>query len=112
MTMSAPDFHNDPLDRLIGRAIRERSDELPEAFATQTAAFVETEARRSSDRVEFWLERGLIAALIVAVGVTLFVTAGPALNALASSASAGWIYTGAICLGVSMVVQRWCLLRG
>jgi hypothetical protein len=54
----------------------------------------------------------LIAALIVAVGVTLFVTAGPALNALASSASAGWIYTGAICLGVSMVVQRWCLLRG
>jgi hypothetical protein len=39
----------------------------------------------------------------------LFVIAGPTLNALTSFASAGWIYTGALCLGVSVVVQRFVL---
>jgi hypothetical protein len=107
MTMSSPDFNKDLLDRLIGRALREPRDELPDNFAAQTAAFVESNARQSSDRLESWLQRALVAAMIIAAIVTFFVVGGPAaVAALASAPAAGWVYAIALCLGVSLAMQR------
>jgi hypothetical protein len=107
MTMSSPDFDRDPLDHLIGRALREPRDELPDSFAAQTAAFVESTARENSDRLESWLQRGLVAAMIIAAVVTFFVIGGPAVVATLTSASAaGWVYVIAVCLGLSLAMQR------
>lgn len=104
--MSSPEFNKDPLDRLIGRALHEQRDELPENFAAQTAAWVESTARQSSDRLESWLQRALVAALIIAAVVTFFVLGGPtAVAALASAPATGWIYTIALCLAVSLAMQ-------
>ncbi len=107
--MGSPEFKNGPLDRVIERALRERRDELPEDFAARTAAFVESAGHRSSDRVESWLQVALIAALILAAVVTLFVVGGPALATLTSSAGAGWVYAGALCLGLSLAAQRFVM---
>lgn len=104
--MGNRDFDNDPLDRLIERAVRERRDEPPEALASQTAAFVESAVRRNSDRLESWLERGLIAALIIAAGGALSAMSSPALSALASSAGAGWFYSGILCVGLSAALHK------
>jgi hypothetical protein len=107
--MGSPEFNNGPVDRLIEHALRERHDELPEDFAGRTAAFVESAVRRGSDRVESWLQRALIATLIFAAVVTLLVVGGTALATLTSSAGAGWIYAGALCLGLSLVAQRFAM---
>lgn len=108
--MGSSEFNDDAMDRLIVRALREQRDELPEDFVARTTAFVESAVRQSSDRVGSWLQGGLIAALIIAAVVTLFEMGGPALAALTSSAGAGWIYAGALCLGLSLAAQ--CFVIG
>ena len=60
--------------RLIARALRSpRLAPLPSDFAARMAARVGGESRAASERVEVWLERGLIALLLVAGGVALSV---------------------------------------
>ena len=104
--MSSPEFNKDSLDRLISRALHEQHDELPENFAAQTAALVESTARQSSDRLELWLQRALVAALIIAAVITFFVLGGPTVvAALASAPAAGWVYTIALCLVLSLAMQ-------
>jgi len=100
--MSSPDN----LHRLIDRALRMERDGLPDHFAAQTAAFVEAQSRVAGDRFESWAQRGLIAALIVAAIVTLFLLGGQALALLALIPGAGWVYTVALCVGLSLAVQH------
>lgn len=53
--------------RLVARALREPSfPAVPHDFAARTAALVEREARVASERVEIWLERGLVMLLLLA----------------------------------------------
>jgi len=104
--MSPPDF----TDRLIARALRERSDEPPENFAAQAAAFVHSAERSANDRFESWLQRALLGVLGVAAAVTLFVMGGRVLAELTPAGGTGWIYAVAICgalsLGMQHLVQR------
>ena len=63
--------------RLIARALRSvELAPLPSDFAARMAARVAVESRAASERVEVWLERGLIALLLVAGGVALTVFNG------------------------------------
>lgn len=63
--------------RLIARALRTpRLAPLPSDFAARMAARVAVESRAAGERVEVWLERGLIALLLVAGGVALSVFNG------------------------------------
>jgi hypothetical protein len=89
----------------IDRALREWREELPENFAAQTAAFVEAQSRDASDRLESWLQRALILALIVSAVVAVLFVGGSALAALASFVGKEWIYSVAICLGLSLAIQ-------
>ena len=114
--MISPDFKDDPQQRdewhrFVHRALRERSDALPENFAAQTAAFVESAVRGSSDRLESWLQRTLVATLLIAAGVTVYVMGGRALAALSPSPGSGWIYTVALCLGLSIATQHFVRRR-
>jgi hypothetical protein len=114
--MSSNDFTGDrqppdEWDRLIDRALREERDGLPENFAAQTAAFVEAANRSASDRLELWLQRAAIAALIMAAIITLFLTGARVLAALAPILGAGWIYTVALCVGLSLALQHFAQRR-
>jgi hypothetical protein len=102
MTMSSPD----KLHRLIDRALRMERDGLPDNFAAQTAAFVEAQSRMAGDRFESWAQRVLIAALIVAAIGTLLLLGGQALALLALIPGAGWVYTVALCVGLSLAAQH------
>ncbi len=93
--------------RLIDRALRAQHDEPPEHFAAQTAAFVHSASPAVvGDRLESWLQRALLAALIVTAVVTLFLMGGRALAGLASVRGAEWIYTVATCVALSLGMQH------
>jgi len=98
--------------RLIARALRRpQLAPLPSDFAARTAARAAVESRAASERVEVWLERGLIALLLVAGGVALTVfnsewletlsfsvpeRAAPSIQTLVS-----WSIAVAACVGIS-----------
>ena len=102
--------------RLIDRALRAESDGLPENFAAQTAAFVDATSRAASDRLESWLQRAAIVALVIAAIVTVFVIGGRAFAALASLPGAAWVYSVALCVALSLALQhlgkRWMTSSG
>ena len=62
--------------RIIARALRTPPlDALPADFAARTAARAARESRIANDNVEVWLERGLVALLLLAGAVALRVYA-------------------------------------
>ena len=99
--------------RLIARALRSpRLAPLPGDFAARAAARAAVESRAASERVEVWLERGLIALLLVAGGVALSVFNGEWLvETLSFSVPEGaapsiqtlvsWSIAIAACVGIS-----------
>jgi hypothetical protein len=59
--------------RLVARVLRAPPlDPLPSDFAARTAARALHEQRLANESVEIWLERGLVALLLVAGGAALF----------------------------------------
>lgn len=100
--------------RLIVRALRTPElDALPKDFAAQTAARALTEARLANENVEVWLERGLIALLLLVGGVAIRVYGLDSLSGLSftipEGATAGiqsvlgWSLAVAACIGISSV---------
>jgi hypothetical protein len=96
----------DTLDRLIDRALREERDGLPENFAARTAAYVEAASREANDRLEAWLQRLVIVALGIGVIVSVFVIGRDSLASLALVPGAGWVFSIALCVGLSWGMQR------
>jgi len=100
--------------RMVARALRTPAlDSLPSDFAAQTAALAEREARLANESVEVWLERGLVAVLLLAGAVAFRVYGGESLFGLAFSlperAAFGiqtvlsWSLAIAVCVGLSSV---------
>jgi hypothetical protein len=98
--------------RLIARALRRpQLAPLPSDFAARTAARAMIESRAASERVEVWLERGLIALLLVAGGVALSVFNGewfetlsfgvPERASLSIQTLVSWSIAIAGCVGIS-----------
>jgi hypothetical protein len=94
--------------RLIARALRHPPlSAVPSDFAARVAA----EARAASELVEVWLERALLALLLVAGGVALAVYNGewlqtlsfsvPERAALSIQTLASWSVAIAACVGIS-----------
>jgi hypothetical protein len=103
--------------RLITRALRAPAlDALPSDFAARTAARAEREARIAGERVEVWLERGLVALLLVAgVAALLFYRDEPLFElslSLPEGAYFGirtvlsWSLAIAACVGLSSAFAR------
>jgi len=99
--------------RLIARALRApRLDPLPGDFAARTAARAVLEQRVANETVEIWLERGLVALLLLA-GVAALLAYRDSLPALSFSVPAGaavgiqsvlsWSFAVAACVGLSSV---------
>lgn len=99
--------------RLVARALRTPEiDALPADFVAQTAARARREARVASESVELWLERGLVALLLLA-GVVAIREYGGELPGLSFSVPDGatfgiqsvlsWSLVVAACVGVSSV---------
>jgi hypothetical protein len=100
--------------RLVARALRAPSlDALPRDFAAQTAARAE---RVANERVEVWLERGLVALLLLAGIAAIFFyrdepfvsfsfsfpeRAEPGIQAVLS-----WSLAIAACVGLSSMFAR------
>src|SRR4051812_49366995 len=95
----------DNLDRLIDRALREERDGLPENFAARTAAYVEAASREANDRLEAWLQRVVIGALAIGVIVSVFVMGRDSLASVALVPGAGWVFSIALCVGLSWGMQ-------
>jgi hypothetical protein len=100
--------------RLIARALRTPPlDPLPSDFAARTAARALRDQRIVSETVEVWLERGLMALLLIAGGVALLAYR-EALPELSFSVPAGatvgiqsvlgWCFAVAACVGLSSMV--------
>jgi hypothetical protein len=100
--------------RVIERALRTpQLDAIPRDFAAQTAARALRDARLASETVEVWLQRGLVALLLVAGAVALRVYGGESLLDLPFSVSdgaalnvqavVGWSLAVAACVGISSV---------
>lgn len=98
--------------RLIARALRNPPvAPLPSDFAARTAAHVRRTSRAASERVEIWLERGLVALLLLAGAAALLVYNGDWLRELSFSvpegaalgvrAVASWSIAVAACIGIS-----------
>jgi hypothetical protein len=103
--------------RLVARALRTPPiDALPADFAARTAARVESQARATSERVEVWLERGLVALLLVAGVVATLVYSRDSLLAFSFSVPeraalgletvATWSLAVAACVGLSSIFAR------
>src|SRR5262245_10583179 len=76
--------------RVIAHALRTpQLDAIPRDFAAQTAARALRDARLASESVEVWLQRGLIALLLLAGAVALRVYGGESLLDLPFSVSDG-----------------------
>ncbi len=99
--------------RLIARALRTPPlDALPSDFAARTAARALREPRTANETVEVWLERGLVALLLLG-GVVALLAYRDALPALSFSVPAGaasgiqsvlsWSLAVAACVGLSSV---------
>jgi hypothetical protein len=107
MKMRPPHFPKDlPEQLVIDRALREWRDELPESFAAETAALVESQSRIASERLEAWLQRALIVALIVTAAVAVALVGDRAFSGLASLFGKDWIYAVAVCFGLSLAIQH------
>ena len=100
--------------RIIARALRTPPlDALPADFAARTAARAARESRIANENVEVWLERGLVALLLLAGAVALRVYADESLFGLSFSlperAELGiqtvlsWSFAIAACVGLSSV---------
>jgi hypothetical protein len=99
--------------RLIARALRAPSlDPLPSDFAARTAARALREQRIVNEAVEVWLERGLVALLLLAGGAALLAYRDslPELSfSVPAGATAGiqsvlgWSFAVAACVGLSSV---------
>ena len=100
--------------RVIARALRTpQLDSIPRDFAAQTAARALRDARLASENVEVWLQRGLVALLLLAGAVALRVYGGESLLDLPFSVSdgaamnvqavVGWSLAVAACVGISSV---------
>jgi len=103
--------------RLVARALRAPElDPIPSDFAARTAARAEREARIASERVEIWLERGLVALLLVAgMAALLFYREEPLIDfsfSLPERAAFGiqtvvsWSLAIAVCVGLSSAFAR------
>jgi len=104
--MRSPEFRSNT-DHLIARALREEQEEPPEDFVAQTVAFVlRAPADTLGDRLELWLQRAVLVALIGTVGATLLWMGGRILAGLASVGGAGWIYAVATCMVLSLACQQ------
>jgi hypothetical protein len=100
--------------RLIARALRTPAlDALPMDFAAQTAARARSEAHVANESFEVWLERGLVALLLVAgaaairaygieawLGFSFSIAEGAAVG-IRSVLS--WSLAIAACIGISSV---------
>jgi hypothetical protein len=100
--------------RIIARALRTPPlDALPADFAARAAARAERESRIANENVEIWLERGLVALLLLAGAVALRVYGDESLFGLSFSlperATFGiqnvlsWSLAIAACVGLSSV---------
>jgi hypothetical protein len=100
--------------RLVARALRAPAlDPLPRDFAAETAARVE---RLASEHVEVWLERALVALLLLAgIGAMFFYRDEPLVSfslSLPERAEPGiqavlsWSVAIAACVGVSSMLAR------
>ena len=99
--------------RLVARALRTPPlDALPSDFAVRTAARAERQARIADERVEQWIERALVALLLLVGAVALLVYgrevslpaipfAVPERTALGIQTIASWSFAVAVCVGLS-----------
>jgi hypothetical protein len=100
--------------RLVARALRTpQLDALPLNFAAQTAARARHEARVANESVEVWLERGLVALLLLAGAAAIRAYGGESLLDFSLSVPEGatfgiqsvlsWSLAVAACVGISSV---------
>jgi len=99
--------------RLIARALRTPPlDPLPSDFAARTAALALREQRIANETVEIWLERGLVALLLLAGAAALLVYRDslpelsfsvPAGATVGIQSVVGWSFAVAACIGLSSV---------
>jgi hypothetical protein len=97
--------------RLIARALRTPPiDPLPSDFAARMAARALRDQRIANETVEVWLERALVAVLIVAGAFTLLTYRDalpelsfsvPAQAAVGIQSVLGWSFAVAACVGLS-----------
>ena len=99
--------------RLIARALRAPPlDAVPSDFAARTAARALREQRVANETVEIWLERGLVALLLLA-GAAALIAYRDSLPELSFSVPSGatlgiqtvlsWSFAVAACVGLSSV---------
>lgn len=113
----APSTRNRNVDayRLVARALLSPPlAPLPSDFAAQTAARARA-LRAANEHVEIWLERGLVALLLLAGGAALFVYNGDWLRewsfSVPEGAAAGirtvasWSIAVAACVGISAALS-------
>jgi hypothetical protein len=102
--------------RLIARALRTpQLDAIPTDFAAETAARALREARIANETVEVWLERGLVALLLLAGAVALRVYVDASLldfsfsvpdgAAIGIQSVVGWSLAVAACVGISSLFK-------
>jgi hypothetical protein len=100
--------------RLVARALRSPPlDALPLDFAAKTAARARREARVANENVELWLERGLVALLLLAGAAAIraygsdswldFSLSVPEGAAFGVQSVLSWSLAVAVCVGISSV---------
>ena len=98
--------------RLVARALHSPPlGSLPSDFAARVAARVERSSRGANDSVELWLERGLVALLVLAGAAAVIVYNGDWLRELSFSVPEraqfgiqtilSWSLAIAACVGIS-----------
>jgi len=104
--------------RFIARALRHPPlDPLPNNFAAQTTARIESLVAAADERFEIWLQRGLVAFLALG-GITATLVFGsdwlsaltlPAQRSIeyGSTTIGSWSPVIAACLGLSWGIEHW-----